>query len=66
MSDFQILLQRNIFWANVERIPGSWKRMGEYELHSLYSPPNIIPVPKSGWKRRAQLTSRAGETTNIY
>jgi hypothetical protein len=64
MSDFQKLLMRNIFWTKEERIPGSWKVMGEDELHNLYSSLNIIPVPKSGWNRRAQLTKLAGETTN--
>jgi len=66
MSDPQKLLLRNIFWAKVERVPVSWKRMSDYELYNWYFPPNIIPVPKSGWERWAQLTSRAGETTNAY
>jgi len=65
-SDFQKLLLRNIFWAKEERIPGSWKRMGYDELYNFYSSPNVIPVPKSGWKKRLQLATRAGETTNAY
>jgi hypothetical protein len=35
MSDFQKLLLRNIFWAKEERIPGTWKRMGDDELYNF-------------------------------
>jgi hypothetical protein len=66
LSDFQKLLLRNIFWAKEEKKSGSWKRMGDDELCNCYSSPNIIPLPKSGWKRRAQITTRAGETTDVY
>jgi hypothetical protein len=40
---------------------GSWRKMDNDELHSLYSSPNIVMVIKSRRMRRAGHVARVGE-----
>jgi hypothetical protein len=40
---------------------GSWRKLHNDELHSLYSSPNIVRVIKSRRMRRAEHVARMGE-----
>jgi hypothetical protein len=42
---------------------GSWRKLHNNELHSLYSSPNIVTVIKSRRMRWARHVARMGETT---
>jgi hypothetical protein len=45
---------------------GSWRKLHNDELHSLYSSPNIVMVIKSRRMRWAGHVARMGEGRNIY
>jgi hypothetical protein len=45
---------------------GSWRKLHNDELHSLYSSPNIVRVIKSGRTRWAGNVARIGEGRNAY
>jgi hypothetical protein len=55
---------RKIFGPKREE-DGSWRKLNNDELHSLYSSPNIVRVIKSRWRGGAAHVARlgAGETT---
>jgi hypothetical protein len=45
---------------------GSWRKLHNDELHSLYSSSNIVRVIKSRNMRWAEHVARMGEGTNVY
>jgi hypothetical protein len=45
---------------------GSWRKLRNDELHSLYSSPNIVRVIKSGRIRWAGRVARMGEGRGVY
>jgi hypothetical protein len=45
---------------------GSWRKVHNDELHSLYSSPNIVKVIKSRRMRWAGLVARMGEGSGVY
>jgi hypothetical protein len=45
---------------------GSWRKLHNGELHSLYSSPNIVRVIKSRWRRWAGHVARMGEGRGVY
>jgi hypothetical protein len=45
---------------------GSWKKLHNDELHSLYSSPNIVRVIKSRRMRWAGHVARMGEERGVY
>jgi hypothetical protein len=45
---------------------GSWRKLHNYELHSLYSSPNIVRVIKSRRMRWAGHVARMGEGRCVY
>jgi hypothetical protein len=45
---------------------GSWRKMQNDELHSMYSSPNIVRVIKSGRMRWAGQVARMGEGRGVY
>jgi hypothetical protein len=45
---------------------GSWRKLHNDELHSLYSSPNIVRVIKSRRKRWAGHVARTGEGRSVY
>jgi hypothetical protein len=56
---------RRIFGPKREE-DGSWKKLHNDELHSLYSSPNIIRVIKSRRMRWAGHVARMGEGRGVY
>jgi hypothetical protein len=45
---------------------GSWRRLHNDELHSLYSSPNIVRVIKARRMRWAEHVARMGEGRGVY
>jgi hypothetical protein len=45
---------------------GSWRKLHNDELHSLYSSPNIVRVIKSRSMRWAGHVARMGEVISVY
>jgi hypothetical protein len=45
---------------------GSWRKLHNDELHSLYSSPNIVSVIKSRRMRWAKHVARMGEGRGVY
>jgi hypothetical protein len=45
---------------------GSWRKLHNDELHSLYSSPNIVRVIKSRRRRWAGHVARMGEGRGVY
>jgi hypothetical protein len=45
---------------------GSWRKLHNDELHSLYSSPNIVRVIKSRKMRWAEHVARMGEGRGVY
>jgi hypothetical protein len=45
---------------------GSWRKLYNYELHSLYSSPNIVRVIKSRRLRWAGHVARMEEGRSVY
>jgi hypothetical protein len=56
---------RRIFGPKREE-DGSWKKLHNDELHSLYSSPNIVRVIKSRRIRWAGHVARMGEGRGVY
>jgi hypothetical protein len=56
---------RRIFGPNKDE-DGSWRKLHNDELHSLYSSPNIIRVIKSRRIRWAGHVARIGEGRGVY
>jgi hypothetical protein len=56
---------RRIFGPKREE-DGSWRKLHNNELHSLYSSPNIVRVIKSRRMRWAGHVERVGEGRGVY
>jgi hypothetical protein len=56
---------RRIFGPKREE-DGSWRKLHNDELHSLYSSPNIVRVIKSRRMRWAGHVARMGEGRGVY
>jgi hypothetical protein len=62
---FDNRLLRRIFGPEREE-DGSWRKLHNDELHSLYSSPNIVRVIKSRRKRWAEHVARMGKGRGVY
>jgi hypothetical protein len=62
---FENRVLRKIFGPKREE-DGSWRKLHDDELHSLYSSPNIVSVIKSSWIRWAGHAARMGEGKGVY
>jgi hypothetical protein len=56
---------RKIFGPKTEE-DGTWRKLHNDELHSLYSSPNIVRVIKSRRMRWAEQVARMGEGRGVY
>jgi hypothetical protein len=65
LKDFENRVLRKIFGPKREE-DGSWRKLHNDELHSLYSSPNIIRVIKSRRMRWAGHVARMGEGRSVY
>jgi hypothetical protein len=62
---FENRVLRRIFGPKREE-DGSWRKLHNDELHSLYSSPNIVTVIKSRRMRWAGHVARMGEGRGVY
>jgi hypothetical protein len=62
---FENRVLRRIFGPKMEE-DGSWRKLHNDELHSLYSSPNIVRVIKSRRLRWAVHVARMGEGRCVY
>jgi hypothetical protein len=62
---FENRVLRRIFGPKREE-DGSWRKLHNDELHSLYSSPNIVRVIKSRRIRWVGLVARMGEGRSVY
>jgi hypothetical protein len=57
---------RTVYLGPKREEDGSWRKVHNYELHSLYSSPNIIRVIKSRRMRWTGHVARRGEGRGVY
>jgi hypothetical protein len=62
---FENRVLRRIFGSKMEK-DGSWRKIHNDELHSLYSSLNIVRVIKSRRMRWAGHVARIGEGRDVY
>jgi hypothetical protein len=62
---FENRVLRRIFGPKSE-VDGSWRKLHNDELHSLYSSPNVFRVIKSKRMRWAGHVARIGEGRGVY
>jgi hypothetical protein len=65
LSGFENRVLRRIFGPKMEEA-GSWRKLHNDELHSLYFSPNIVRVIKSWRMRWARHVARMGEGRGVY
>jgi hypothetical protein len=65
LTVFENRVLRRIFGPRSEE-DGSWRKLHNEELHSLYSSPNIVRVIKSRRMRLAGHVARMGEGRGVY
>jgi hypothetical protein len=53
-------------WSLKREVDGSWRKLHNDELHSLYSSPNIVRVITSRRLRWAGHVARMGEKRDVY
>jgi hypothetical protein len=57
---------REIFWPKKEEVTRNWRQLHNWELHDLYSSPNIIRVISSRRMRWAGHVARSSGRREIY
>jgi hypothetical protein len=57
---------RRIFGPKRDEVTGEWRKMHNWELHNLYSSPDIIRQVKSRRMRWAGHVAHMGEGRNVY
>jgi hypothetical protein len=57
---FESRVLRRIFGPKRDEVTGDWRKLHNEELHSLYSPPNIIKIVNSRRIRLAGHVARMG------
>jgi hypothetical protein len=62
---FEKRVLRRVFGPKRE-VDGSWRKLHNDELHSLYSSPNIVKVIKARRLRWARHVARMGEGRGVY
>jgi hypothetical protein len=62
---FENRVLKKIFGPEMEE-DGSWRKLHNDELHSLYSSPNIVRVIKSRRMRWVEHVARMGEGRVVY
>jgi hypothetical protein len=62
---FENRVLRRIFGPKREE-DGSWRKLHNDELHSLYSSPNIVRMIKSRWMKWAGHVALMGEGRGVY
>jgi hypothetical protein len=65
LRGFENRVLRRIFGPKREK-DGSWRKLHNDELHSLYSSPNIVKVIKSRRMRWARHVARMGDGRGVY
>jgi hypothetical protein len=65
LNVFEKRVLRKIFGPKREE-DGSWRKLHNDELHSLYSSPNVVKVIKSRRMRWAGHAARMGEGRGVY
>jgi hypothetical protein len=65
LTVFENRVLRRIFGPKREE-DGSWRKLHNYELHSLYSSPHIVRVIKSRRMKWAEHVARMGEGRGVY
>jgi hypothetical protein len=65
LRDFENRMLRRIFGPKREE-DGSWRKLHNDELHSLYSSSNIVRVFKSRRMRWEEHVARMGEERSVY
>jgi hypothetical protein len=63
---FENKVLRKIFRPKTEEEEGSWKKLHNDELHSLYSSTNIVRVIKARRMRWAGHMAHMGEGRGVY
>jgi hypothetical protein len=54
------------FGPKRDEVTGEWRKLHSWELHNLYSSPDIIRQIKSSRKKWAGHVARMGEGRNVY
>jgi hypothetical protein len=57
---------RRIFGQKKDEMTGEWRKLHNYELHNLYSFPNMARQIKSRRMRLAGHAARMGEDRKVY